>query len=227
MRTLRKEFFELNTLRRLILFGLATLFLCTLTGCGEEAVKVIVVPVAAGGAGLFFWLFMVLLFGGAIDSCGRKTITPDQVPAAAPAAPAAPAASEAAPDASPAAPAAAATPEAFPERSSSEAPIADPADETTPVDDRPNRRMQMTRNIEVDYPNFIPPGSRIEVWVLENGEETRPLPLISCNQSYGRLQMNLGVEVPQDIQVRIVVHPPDRREMFPPPDQMRRRRYWN
>jgi len=35
----------------------------------------IIVPATVGSAGLLFWLFMVLLFGGAIDNCSRKNIS--------------------------------------------------------------------------------------------------------------------------------------------------------
>ena len=102
MISIRKELFELNTLRRLILFEISALFLCTLTGCVEEAVKVIVIPVEEEGAGCFGFLFIVLIVFGMSSSifkgCNPNQSTQQQIdspvsaPAAAPAAPAAPAA---------------------------------------------------------------------------------------------------------------------------------------
>ena len=78
---------------------------------------------------------------------------------------------------------------------------------------------QMTHSIDVEYPNIIPPGSRIEVWEMDGGVEIRPLQLSSCNQANGKLHIILSEDVPQDIQVIIKVVPEFRRVMLPPLDE--------
>jgi len=54
-----------------------TLVLFTMTGCVEQAVRVIVIPARAGGGGWVGLLFLALFVGAMFDN--RKPLTPEQV----------------------------------------------------------------------------------------------------------------------------------------------------
>ncbi len=132
------------------------------------------------GAACVFILTIMLHSGGGNQNNVQPNIQapPAEAPAAAPAAPAAPAA------AAPAAPAA-------------EAPAAAPAAE-----------VQTTRTIDnIVYNNFIPSGSRVQIWAVENGRLGREISVQSWRQENGILHVTLAEDIPMGLMVQEKITP--------------------
>lgn len=69
-------------------------------------------------------------------------------------------------------------------------------------------RVQTTRSIDnIVYNNVIPSGSRIEIWALENGIETRKLSVQAWTQINGILHVTLAEDIPIDLRVNAKIFP--------------------
>ena len=130
------------------------------------------------GAACVFILTIMLHSGGGNQNNVQPNIQAPPAEAPVAAAPAAPAA------AAPAAPAA-------------EAPAAAPAAE-----------VQTTRTIDnIVYNNFIPSGSRVQIWAVENGRLGREISVQSWRQENGILHVTLAEDIPMGLMVQEKITP--------------------
>lgn len=60
---------KMSNYEKLVVIFVITLCLFTITGCVEQAVRVIVIPARTGGGGWVGLLFLVLFFGAMLDKC--------------------------------------------------------------------------------------------------------------------------------------------------------------
>lgn len=67
---------------------------------------------------------------------------------------------------------------------------------------RPAEQIKMKKVIHVSAP-YLPPGTQITAWTIENGVKTRALDIVSVNQDNGTLKVTLAEAIPASEKVRV------------------------
>jgi hypothetical protein len=77
MRSICAEFLKINNIKRLIRFFMLILLLFTISGCGGDVVKIIIIPAPVIGVAWVYWFFIAAGVSSIVEP--RKTYTPEQI----------------------------------------------------------------------------------------------------------------------------------------------------